>query len=82
MDFIEITDKTNEQYGYVISNGYEKFSLEWYANKCEWDDKRFIIKDRLDCVRAYVDADKKEMYSMKNKNKTYSELAGIIMDHK
>lgn len=42
----------------------------------------YKILNWLDCVRAYVDADKKEMYSMQNKNKTYSELAGIIMDHK
>lgn len=74
LDFIEISDKAKDRYRYVISNGYDKFPLEWYANKCEWVDNRFIIKDRQDCVRAYVDADKKEMYSMQNKNKTCSEL--------
>jgi hypothetical protein len=74
LDFVEILDKSKEKCRYVISNGYDKFPLEWYANKCEWADNRFIIKDRQNVVRAYVDADKKEMYSMQNKNKTYSEL--------
>ena len=74
LDFIEIMDKAKEKHRYMVSNGYEKFPLEWYANKCEWIENRFVIKDRQDCVRAYVDADIKEMYSMQNKNKTYSEF--------
>ena len=70
LDYIEITDKQKVTNTYVISDGYIKFPLDWYAKKCEWNGNRFIIKDLQDCVRAYVDADKKSMYSMHNKKKT------------
>ena len=68
LHFIEITDKDDEKERYIISDGYVKFPLENYAYKCEWAEKRFIIKDRQDHVRAYVDADLKTMYSMQKNN--------------
>ena len=74
LDFIEITDKLKEKNTYVISDGYVKFPLEWYASKCEWAENRFVIKDRLDGIRAYVDADTKSMYSLHNKNKTADRI--------
>lgn len=67
LQFIEIAGKSTGKEKYVISNGYEKFPLGYYAHKCEWVGNRFVIKDRQDCVRAYVDVDLKTMHSTQNK---------------
>ena len=77
LDYIEITDKQKVKNTYIISDGYAKFPLEWYASKCEWNGNRFIIKDLQDFVRANVDADKKCMYSTQNKKKTAETIITI-----
>ena len=70
LDFVEILDQNDEKNTYVITDGYVPFPLEWYASQCEWEGNRFVLKDRLGGVQAYIDADKKTMYSIQSKNRT------------
>ena len=68
LDYVEITDKNKETERYEISKGYTKFPLDWAVQKCEWEGSRFMLKHNLSTKpEVYIDADKKTMYSLFNR---------------